>query len=144
MLVSTTLSADVSGTSVQTKTVLRHEAVGQQTEVIEWSVSFTGILSTDHKPLVEIMKDSIGNGTSTARTPVRIDPGTGAVTSTARENFTVEPATPGTPIIKERVHPQAGYTWRGSLPVKAGGTCDIRVTGAGEAWTCMARFIHKE
>lgn len=146
MLGTLTASADVAGTANQTKTVLRLSAPADQpVEVYEWSVGFNGIVATDHKPLIEILMDSVGNGTSTARTPLRIDPGTAAIQSTARENFTAEPVTPSVrPIIKERVHPQAGYTWRGSLPIKPGGTLDIRITGAGEAWSCMPRMLFKE
>lgn len=147
MLGSLTASADVTGTTVQTKTVLRLQAPANndRVEVYEWSISFGGIVATDHKPLVEVLMNSVGNGTSTVRTPQRVDPGTAALQSTGRENFTVEPATPAAKtIIKERVHPQAGYTWRGSLPLEPGGTLDIRVTGAGENWTCMPRMLFKE
>jgi len=61
-------------------------------EVVRWAVSFNGVSPTDPPALVELRR--LGSaGTSSAFTPLKIDPNSVASLATARTSHTAEPTT---------------------------------------------------
>lgn len=134
-----TVNANTTTTLLQV-----NAAANSRLRVYEASISFDGIAAADHKILVEHVVDATTGGTGTTVTPAKVDGGQSeTVQQTAKEAYTVEP-TGGRVIYKELVHPQAGYTWRGHVPVKGGGAFAIRVTTAAEASTMVGRVNTEE
>lgn len=88
------------------QTVLQVAGGSRGLSVVEWSISFDGVTSTNVPVLVQIMR-SVGAGTSTAFTPRELNPSGLASEGTARTAFTGEP-TPGEVLQNFYVTPNAG------------------------------------
>lgn len=144
LLVSAVNAAKRTINANTTTTILQVNApANQKLRVYEASISFDGIVAADHKILVEQVVDATTGGTGTTVTPQKLNGSDGeTIQQTSKENYTVEP-TGGRVVWKELIHPQAGYTWRGFVPVKGGGAFALRVTTYAEPATMVAR-IHSE
>lgn len=115
----------------------------QRVQIYEISVSFNGVDATDTQALVEVLRQTDA-GTASAGTLVKMDSGTNeTLQTTAQITFTVEP-TPGDIILREWVHLQGGYTWRGVITVPGGTRLAVRTTTTTDAAACVARIIGEE
>lgn len=103
------IAATVAKTVVQVVS-----AANTQGEVVEVSVGFDGISSTEKHIEVRIARQSTA-GTSSALTMVypETTPTGVTPTTTARHTATVEPTT-GDILVREFVHPQGKFIWRPS------------------------------
>lgn len=102
-------------------------------EVVRWSVSFNGVSASDAPVRVELLRVTSA-GTSSAFTPVKLDPATTPALATARTAHTAEP-TVGDIIEPYQVTPYGGLLLVQYAPderpkVEANGRIGIRCLAA--------------
>lgn len=106
-------TTDIALTAATAKTILSVIAAADTPILlVEFSVSFDGVLSTAEPVLVELCKSTQATaGTSTSQTPVQIRGKTKTTLAAGARNFTAEPTV--LTVIKEwLIHPQT------SLPIQ--------------------------
>lgn len=119
------LAAGVAETVVQLVAAANH---GIKVDTLE--VSWNSIDNTEVPVLVEVIRENDA-GTSAALTPVKLeDSNADALDTTARKDFTVEPAV-GDILWAMRIHPQAGGAFPlDGIKVGAGDRVGVRMNSA--------------
>lgn len=129
------------------ETVLQVVApAGRPVSVIRWAVSFNGVTATDAPVQVDLLRLT-SSGTSSAFTPVRLDPYSEVAAATARTAHTAEPSY-GDVLETYEVTPYAGllvvqYAPDERIKVGPGGRLGIRCS-APSAVACTAYLVFDE
>lgn len=143
-------SINVSGEAIAAsiaETVIQGVASGSKSiDLVRWGISFNGAVVTDAPVLVELMRFTSA-GTSSAFTPVKLDPASDPPLLTGRTSHTAEP-TPAEVIEKYYVSPAAGglvlqYAPDERVRVPVNGRLGIRVL-ATNAVNASAYLIFNE
>lgn len=142
--VSVETTTDVDLTAATPKTVVMYIcAANTPAKVVEFSVTFDGIVAGAEPCTVELVRSSqAGAGTTTAQTPLQVSGAARAVQGTGARNYTVEP-TVLTVLKRWLVHPQAGIIMQfplGREPQQndTGDGLGLRVTSPGGTENCQA------
>lgn len=129
-------SINVSGeglAAATTETLIQGVAGAKKVELVRWGVSFNGVTATDAPVLVELIRLTSA-GTSSAFTPVKLNPTDDAPLLTGRTSHTAEP-TAADVIERHYVSPAGGnlilqYAYDERITVSASGRLGIRVQSA--------------
>jgi hypothetical protein len=138
---------DEIATGTSKKTLLQLIAASNHRILVkEVSISFDGTSPTAAPILVEVARQTDA-GTASSLTPVKIDQdGDETLQTTAQHTATAEP-TEGDVPMREKVHPQGGYTWQapfgGEIVVNGGDRLGVVVT-SGASVNAVARVVFEE
>lgn len=119
------------------KTMLQLVApADQRVKVKAWGIFCKGTVTTNTPLLVQLIRQT-GAGTSSANTPAKKNEGIAdGPRSTARDTFTVEPASDDEIVKTVDVHPQSGFNeyfpLGGELIVPSNGRLGIKVTAVND------------
>lgn len=142
-------SVNVSGEALAAataETIIQGVAsASKSVRLVRWGISFNGVSVTDAPVLVELLRLTSA-GTSSAFTPVKLDPASDAPLMTARTSHTAEP-TAGDVIEKHYVSPTSllvmQYAFDERVTVAPSGRLGIRVLAAN-AVNASAFLIFEE
>lgn len=141
--------ADNLATGGSTKTLLRLEApTNQRVRILEVGVSCQGV-STTAEPIEFQVYRCSADGTGSSLTPVQADDSIAdTIQTTATENFSAEPLTPGDVLKSFMIHPQTGVVYpvpgRDEMIMGAGDDIAIRAVAPGATVDCSVYFKFEE
>lgn len=142
-----TINVDSEALTTAAETLLQVVAASNKgLSIVRWGISFNGTSASDVPVKVDLVRVTSA-GTSSAFTPLKMDPSSDAALATARTSHTAEP-TIGDVLERYLVTPYSGllvmqYAFDERIKVAANGRLGIRCT-AGAAVNATAFLVFDE
>jgi hypothetical protein len=105
---ATTEAEEALGAATAETVIALHSTAVCKPRIIEWGVTFDGTSATAEPVVVDIVRITAADGTSSAATEMAWDPDNPTANSTATHSYTVEPTKTATPLAKYNVPPTSG------------------------------------